>query len=133
MEVHTTLEAVDEAERRSQLEYWKHHVAIEATVETMMLDSQAAIIDEMERPEILGMLVASVWESWRARGGVADAATCRACTVVERACVHHAPAPVVPAIRVVTCRHFGRAVCATLAATLTRGCAVVCVAVRLQV
>jgi hypothetical protein len=41
-------------ERQSQLEYWKHHVAIEATVETMMLDSQAAVIDEMERPEILG-------------------------------------------------------------------------------
>ena len=41
-------------ERQSQLEYWKHHVAIEATVETMMLDSQASVIDEMERPEILG-------------------------------------------------------------------------------
>jgi hypothetical protein len=44
----------DEAERQSQLEYWKHHVAIEATVETMMLDSQAAAIDSLERPEILG-------------------------------------------------------------------------------
>lgn len=45
-----------EDERQSQLEYWKHHVAIEATVETMMLDSQAAAIDSLERPEILGLM-----------------------------------------------------------------------------
>jgi len=45
----------DADERQSQMEYWKHHVALEATVETMMLDSQAAVIDEMERPEILGL------------------------------------------------------------------------------
>jgi hypothetical protein len=46
--------AVVEEERHSQFEYWKHHVAIEATVETMMLDSNAAVIDAHERPEILG-------------------------------------------------------------------------------
>ena len=49
-----TMLASVEDERQSQLEYWKHHVAIEATVETMMLDSQAAAIDSLERPEILG-------------------------------------------------------------------------------
>lgn len=46
-------EVVDADERRAQLEYWQHHVGIDASVETMMLDSQAATIDEMERPEIL--------------------------------------------------------------------------------
>lgn len=47
-------EVIDADERRAQLEYWQHHVGIDASVETMMLDSNAASIDELERPEILG-------------------------------------------------------------------------------
>jgi hypothetical protein len=49
-------EVIDEEERRVQLEYWQHHVGTDPSVETMMLDSQAQAIDELERPEILGML-----------------------------------------------------------------------------
>jgi hypothetical protein len=46
-----------ESERRVQLAYWQHHVGIAATVDTMMLDSQAAAIDQLERPEILSACV----------------------------------------------------------------------------
>lgn len=38
-------------ERKAQTEYWKEH-ASEATVEAMMLDSQASEIDKLERPEV---------------------------------------------------------------------------------
>jgi phosphoethanolamine N-methyltransferase len=41
--------------RAAQAKYWKEHSAT-ATVEAMMLDSQAKIIDKQERPEVLGML-----------------------------------------------------------------------------
>ena len=44
-------------ERAVQKEYWKEHSG-EATVEAMMLDSKAADIDKLERPEVrreLGM------------------------------------------------------------------------------
>lgn len=40
-----------EEEREAQRQYWKEHSG-EATVEAMMLDSQAADIDKMERPEV---------------------------------------------------------------------------------
>lgn len=40
-----------QAEREAQREYWKEHSS-EATVEAMMLDSKAADIDKMERPEV---------------------------------------------------------------------------------
>ncbi|KAK9864301.1 hypothetical protein WJX84_007766, partial [Apatococcus fuscideae] len=42
-------------DRDSQKSYWKEH-SKEATVEAMMLDSKAAEIDKLERPEILRML-----------------------------------------------------------------------------
>ncbi|GAQ87277.1 Phosphoethanolamine N-Methyltransferase [Klebsormidium nitens] len=41
-------------ERAVQEAYWKEHS--QGTVEAMMLDSQARVLDKMERPEILGML-----------------------------------------------------------------------------
>ena len=40
-----------DAEREVQKAYWKEHSA-QATVESMMLDSKAADIDKMERPEV---------------------------------------------------------------------------------
>jgi len=40
------------AERSKQQEYWFQHTADQLTVEAMMLDSQAAIIDRLERPEV---------------------------------------------------------------------------------
>ncbi len=40
-----------EVEREAQQCYWKEHSSV-ATVEAMMLDSQAADIDKMERPEV---------------------------------------------------------------------------------
>lgn len=40
-----------EDERNAQKAYWCEH-ASEATVEAMMLDSKAADIDKMERPEV---------------------------------------------------------------------------------
>jgi phosphoethanolamine N-methyltransferase len=43
--------SVVEAEREAQKAYWKEH-STEATVEAMMLDSKAADIDKMERPEV---------------------------------------------------------------------------------
>ncbi|KDD75565.1 hypothetical protein H632_c615p0, partial [Helicosporidium sp. ATCC 50920] len=42
-------------ERAVQKQYWIEHSA-NATVETMMLDSKAADIDKMERPEVLELL-----------------------------------------------------------------------------
>jgi len=38
-------------ERDAQKAYWVEH-STEATVEAMMLDSQAADIDKLERPEV---------------------------------------------------------------------------------
>ena len=38
-------------EREAQKLYWKEH-STEATVEAMMLDSKAADIDKLERPEV---------------------------------------------------------------------------------
>lgn len=38
-------------ERSEQKSYWTEHTA-EATVEAMMLDSQASVIDKEERPEV---------------------------------------------------------------------------------
>ena len=46
-----TMTIVPEAERESQKAYWAKH-SEECTVEAMMLDSQAAIIDQQERPEV---------------------------------------------------------------------------------
>lgn len=40
-----------EEEREAQKAYWKEH-STEATVEAMMLDSKAADIDKLERPEV---------------------------------------------------------------------------------
>ncbi len=42
---------VRSAERSVQSSYWKEHSA-NATVEAMMLDSQAKLIDKQERPEV---------------------------------------------------------------------------------
>jgi hypothetical protein len=39
------------AERDVQKQYWLEH-STEPTVEAMMLDSNAAVIDQMERPEV---------------------------------------------------------------------------------
>lgn len=38
-------------ERNAQRTYWTEH-SLEATVEAMMLDSQAKVIDKEERPEV---------------------------------------------------------------------------------
>jgi phosphoethanolamine N-methyltransferase len=40
-----------QAERDAQKSYWLEHSS-EPTVEAMMLDSQAADIDKLERPEV---------------------------------------------------------------------------------
>jgi hypothetical protein len=42
---------VSSSHRAAQADYWKEHSAT-ATVEAMMLDSQAKIIDKQERPEV---------------------------------------------------------------------------------
>ena len=42
-------------ERKVMSAYWKEHSG-EATVEAMMLDSKAADIDKLERPEVLRLL-----------------------------------------------------------------------------
>lgn len=42
---------VTSSERSAQSRYWKEHSA-SATVESMMLDSQAQVIDKQERPEV---------------------------------------------------------------------------------
>ncbi len=47
-------------EREMQRSYWKEHSA-EATVETMMLDSQAKDIDRMERPEVRSAKLDQAW------------------------------------------------------------------------
>lgn len=39
------------AERNAQRSYWTEH-SVETTVEAMMLDSQAKVIDKEERPEV---------------------------------------------------------------------------------
>ncbi len=39
------------AERSAQKSYWTEH-SVETTVEAMMLDSQAKVIDKEERPEV---------------------------------------------------------------------------------
>lgn len=43
-------------ERNAQKSYWTEH-SLEATVEAMMLDSQAKVIDKEERPEV----ASSMW------------------------------------------------------------------------
>lgn len=43
-------QAAESGERETQKAYWKEHSG-EATVEAMMLDSHAAEIDKLERPE----------------------------------------------------------------------------------
>ncbi len=40
-----------DVERNAQRSYWTEH-SVETTVEAMMLDSQAKIIDKEERPEV---------------------------------------------------------------------------------
>lgn len=40
-----------DAERNAQRSYWTEH-SVETTVEAMMLDSQAKVIDKEERPEV---------------------------------------------------------------------------------
>lgn len=40
-----------DSERLAQSQYWKEH-SVSATVESMMLDSQASVIDKQERPEV---------------------------------------------------------------------------------
>ncbi|KAK9831800.1 hypothetical protein WJX74_009654 [Apatococcus lobatus] len=51
----TGVKVTGSKDRTSQKDYWKEH-SKEATVEAMMLDSKAADIDKLERPEILRML-----------------------------------------------------------------------------
>lgn len=48
-------QAAEARERDAQKAYWKEHSG-EATVEAMMLDSHAAEIDKLERPEVLKLL-----------------------------------------------------------------------------
>ena len=43
-------------DRNTQKDYWREH-SKEATVEAMMLDSKAAEIDKLERPEVIFTLV----------------------------------------------------------------------------
>lgn len=43
--------ATESSERTAQSDYWREHSSC-ATVEAMMLDSQAKIIDKQERPEV---------------------------------------------------------------------------------
>jgi len=55
-------------EREAQKAYWKEH-STEATVEAMMLDSQAADIDKLERPEVSMCFSCSLtWHSPRPLG-----------------------------------------------------------------
>jgi hypothetical protein len=49
---------VPEVEREAQKAYWAKH-SEDCTVEAMMLDSQAAIIDKQERPEVCRLLLES--------------------------------------------------------------------------
>nr|BAX38993.1 phosphoethanolamine-N-methyltransferase [Chlamydomonas applanata] len=48
--------AVTEQERDAQRKYWLEHTPDKPTVETMMLDSKAADIDRLERPEVMALL-----------------------------------------------------------------------------
>ena len=48
--IRTKSMAVDD-ERAAQAKYWQEHSAV-ASVEAMLLDSQAAVIDQQERPEV---------------------------------------------------------------------------------
>ena len=49
--VYHIMTVVPEVEREAQKAYWAKH-SEECTMEAMMLDSQAAIIDQQERPEV---------------------------------------------------------------------------------
>ncbi len=49
-------------EREAQKQYWKEHSS-EATVEAMMLDSKASVIDKEERPEVSGTCPAHLWQA----------------------------------------------------------------------
>lgn len=53
-----------ESERQMQMSYWKEHSG-EATVEAMMLDSKAADIDKLERPEARSLPIAARWVPFR--------------------------------------------------------------------
>ncbi len=54
MVANTTTVVLDtsSSERAAQRDYWTLHTENQPTVEAMMLDSQAAIIDQLERPEV---------------------------------------------------------------------------------
>jgi hypothetical protein len=47
----TNMSALTVEEREAQKQYWLEHSA-QPTVEAMMLDSKAAEIDQLERPEV---------------------------------------------------------------------------------
>ena len=53
MVANTTTVVLSLVERDAQRDYWLQHTADQLTVEAMMLDSQAAIIDQLERPEVV--------------------------------------------------------------------------------
>lgn len=57
--LHDAARAAEEKEREVQRQYWLEHTPDKPTVETMMLDSKAAEIDQMERPEVRAALAAS--------------------------------------------------------------------------
>lgn len=73
-------QAAEVRERETQKAYWKEHSG-EATVEAMMLDSHAAEIDKLERPEVgpgRGWRVPDArWRASRAIGAIiAEAGIC---------------------------------------------------------
>lgn len=72
--------AVTEDERAAQKEYWKEHSG-EATVEAMMLDSMAADIDKLERPEVRSVVL---WH-WPRRGGGQQRSALHSSTAQQRA------------------------------------------------
>lgn len=53
-----TMTQQEQKERDVQKAYWKEHSG-EPTVEAMMLDSKAADIDKLERPEVWNNLMPS--------------------------------------------------------------------------
>ena len=61
---------MEQVERAAQKQYWLEH-STTPTVEAMMLDSKAAEIDLLERPEVGGCLIvcpsapARMGEGWR--------------------------------------------------------------------
>lgn len=66
-------------ERDAQRTYWKEHSS-EATVEAMMLDSQASVIDKEERPEVRAGVVWAVVSGWSGEGGhTGSRHTCAPC------------------------------------------------------